>query len=710
MQRPNSETPLTPEVFVGRAALARRAGNVRGAEQSFKAIAAIWPERPTGYVNLLGLSMSRPAGHGDDATRRALGRARTLAGTDARVLRNIAVVATHAGIDGVAADLRCRALIANPDDARLWRVEAVGRPAWPVQGAAVLLNPQDMDLLRVCVRQRAGAEEWPKVLSLLRLAHECDPADAIDLAELQNHALIALDRQDEALTALRQRSRAQPTDRSVWVRVGVMLRTLARLDEGRAALIRAVVLDPSDLRGYAALGRLELQARQPEEAHRVLTQARIASPGGDQPLIDRNLAAALVFLRRGGEAGAILRRYLIQDPGDFQTVLNLASAEQYAMSLAAADTWMRRAGMIAPDSVEIPYNAGLLARYTGDPALAAERFQAALDLQPDHPMAQYTLATVMLQDGDRRRGARAYMERFRAEGFSTYRQLHPEPTLPVPVWDLTPSPGANLFVWGEQGIGDEIWFSQYLNAIRDRVGSVTLEVAAKLVPLLRRSFPWARVLPRGAAETDAAALDADLQLPLGHLVALSEEVPSRPGYLKPNPDLTAALRRSYEARFPGQALIGLSWRSVKSGAMMRSFEAPLSAWGPIFDLPDTQFFSLQYKPDDADFRTVADTFGKRLLADPNIDAFDDLGALAAQISALDGVVSVANSTVALAHGVGRPGYVPLRAFQDDFRYPRLSDRSHWLPDIRFTWAPLPDRWEDALGALAERILRDRRTG
>lgn len=710
MERRHTEGPLTPESFVGQAAVARRAGNVRAAERSFKAIAAIWPDRQIGYVNLLGMSMSRPAGHGSDDTRRSLGRARTLAGTDARVLRNIAIVATHAGIDAVAEDLRRRALVAVPDDARLWRVQAGDRTAWPIQCAAVLLNPQDMDLLRICVRQRAALQEWPKVLSLLRFAHGCDPADAIDLAEAQNQALVALDRQDEALAVLRQRIAAQPSNRSVWVRIGVLLRTLAKLDEGRAALVRSVVLDPSDLRGYAALGRLELEAMQAEDARRILALARIASPGGDQPWIDRNLAAALVFLRRGEEAGVILRRYLVQDPGEFPTVLNLASAEQYAMRLEAAGTWMRRASLLSPDSMEIPFNAGLLARHSGDPARAMEILQQAVDLQPDHPMAQYTLATVMLQDGDRRQGVRAYMERFKAKGFSTYRQLHPEPTLPVPVWDLSPAPDANLFVWGEQGIGDEIWFSQYLHAIRDRIGSVTLEVAAKLVPLFSRSFPWARVLPRGAEEAEAAALEADLQLPLGHLVALSEEVPSRPGYLKPNPELTAALRRAYEARFPGQNLIGISWRSVKSGALMRSFEAPLSAWRPIFDLPNTQFFSLQYKADQEDFRTVSDMFGKRLLADPNIDAFDDIGALAAQVSALDAVVSVANSTVALAHGVDRPGYVPLRAFQDDFRYPRLSDRSHWLPDIRFTWAPMPDRWEDALGTLADRILRDRRTG
>lgn len=702
-----SEDFLAPEAFVGRAARARQTGDVRGAERQCKAIAAIWPERPLGYVNLLGMSMSRPAGHGCDDTGRLLGRTRTLAGTDERVLRNIAIVATHAGLDSVAEELRRRALVAIPDDMRLWRVQADGQPVWPVQRAAVLLNPEDIDLLRACVRQRAGQQEWAEVLSLLRLARVSDPADVIDLEEIRNHALVALGRHDDVLTTMREQCALQPNDLPAWVRIGVLLRTLGRIEEGRSALLRSVVLDPSDLRGYASLGRLELEARKPEDAHRVLEQARIASSGGHEPTVDRNRAAALVFLRRGDEARQILRRFLVLDPGEFQTVLNLASAEQYALDLPAAETLIHRAALLAPDSVEVAYNAGLIARYVGDPRRAAARLQAALDLQPDHSMARFTLATVTLQDGDRRLGARLYRDRFKADGFSTYRQLHPAPTLPIPVWDLSPAPGASLFVWGEQGIGDEVWFAQYLDAVRDRVGSVTLEVAGKLVPLMRRSFPWATVLPRGTAETDAAALSADLQLPLGHLVALSEEVPSRPGYLKPKPELTAALRRAYEKRFPGRHLVGISWRSVKSGATMRSFEAPLTDWGPIFALPDTQIVSLQYRPEEADFQTVSDTFGQRLFADPHINTFDDIGALAAQIQALDAVVSVANSTVALAHGVGRRGYVPLRALQDDFRYPRLSDLSYWLPDMRFAWAPPPDRWQDALGELATQILSDR---
>lgn len=697
----------TPEAFVGRAARARQAGDIRGAERSCKAIAALWPERPLGYVNLLGMSMSRPAGHSGDDIRRLLCRMRTMAGDDARVLRNIAIVATHADIQAVAETWRRRALIVSPDDARLWRVQAEARPVWSAQRAAVLLNPTDTDLLRACVHPRARLGEWREVLGLLWLARGVDQADTFDLGEIQNQALVALNRHEEALATMMEQSALQPEDEAVWLRVGVLLRVLGKIPAARSALLRSIVLKPSGMRGYAALGRLELEDKEPHDAYRVLRRARMAGEGGHQPAIDRNLAAALVFLRRGYEARPILQRFLVLDPRDSGTLLNLASAEQYRLDLAAAETWIRRATVLTPTSVEAWYNAGLIARYIGDPRLAIARLEAALDLQPDHSMARYTLATVTLQDGDRRDGARIYMDRFRADGFSTYRQLHPEPSLPVPVWDLSPAPGAHLFVWGEQGIGDEIWFAQYLDAIRDRVGSVTLEVAGKLVPLMRRSFPWANVLPRGTAETDSAALEADLQLPLGHLVALSEEVPSRTCYLTPRPELTTALRRAYEVRFPGRHLVGISWRSVKSGATMRSFEAPLTDWGPIFTLPDTQIVSLQYRPEEADFQTVSDTFGRRMFADPNINTFDDIGALAAQIQALDAVVSVANSTVALAHAVGRRGYVPLRALQDDFRYPRLSDRSYWLPDMRFAWAPPPDRWQDALGELATQILSDR---
>ncbi|MDF1792333.1 MAG: tetratricopeptide repeat protein, partial [Thalassobaculaceae bacterium] len=655
----------------------------------------------------LGLSMSRDPGHRSADTIQQLRRARTLAGTEERVLRNLAVVATHAGFENTSGDLLHRTLICAPGDARSWRILAQRRRSSRVtQLAGVLLNPTDLNLLRTCVLLQSSKENWSDVLSALRFASSVDLSEAFELAEIQSQALVALSCLDDALRAAEGLIQRLPLNAKAWQRLGTLLRSADRSMDARQALRRSVVIDPALLTPYAVLGRVELSVPEPEAALKVIRRARTLAGGGLQPGLDHNYAATLALLRRGTEARSVLRRILLATPDDPGATLNLATAEQYTLDFDAAVLWVERTLMISPKSVDVLFNAGLIARYAGVSELSRRRFKAALALDPDHMQSRFNLANLDLQDGDRAEGVKGFLDRFRVEGFSAARQLFPEPSLAKPVWDLSPAPEARVFIWGEQGIGDEIWFTQYLDKIRGRVGSVVLEISSKLVPLVRRSFPWIEVMSRGDPETDAAAARADMQLPIGNLLKLCEEHHPTSGFLTVNQDLVAAFRRRYQKRFGTKRLIGISWRSVKPAAKNRSFVAPLQSWAPIFNLPQTEIVSLQYNPEDADIKAATDALGVKPFIDSKVDSLDDISALAAQIAALDAVVSIANSTVMLAHGVGKRAYVPLRQLQDDFRYPRDSDRSFWLPDVRFAWAPPPDRWEAALGDLASQIAAD----
>src|SRR5690606_518613 len=128
-------------------------------------------------------------------------------------------------------------------------------------------------------------------------------------------------------------------------------------------------------------------------------------------------------------------------------------------------------------------------------------------------------------------------------------------------------------------------------------------------------------------------------------------------------------------------VIGVSWRSVKP-KKTASFESRLEHWRPILALPDAVFVSLQYGDVAADVREARERFGVELIVDPEIDAYRDLDAFAAQVAATDTVVSIANSTVAVAHGLGKPVHVLLKAIQEDWRYARHRETTRWLPTAR----------------------------
>jgi len=127
----------------------------------------------------------------------------------------------------------------------------------------------------------------------------------------------------------------------------------------------------------------------------------------------------------------------------------------------------------------------------------------------------------------------------------------------------------------------------------------------------------------------------------------------------------------------------------------------------VFALADTVFVSLQYGDVGQDARLVRDRFGVELVVDEDIDAYRNLAGLANQVAAVDAVVSIANSTVAMAHAVGRPVGVAARIVQDDWRYARLSPTTRWLPTARCAWQTEGGDWSAPLADLAAWLQRGR---
>ncbi len=129
----------------------------------------------------------------------------------------------------------------------------------------------------------------------------------------------------------------------------------------------------------------------------------------------------------------------------------------------------------------------------------------------------------------------------------------------LPHWNLEPG---KLFVFGEQGIGDEIMFASCLHDIKDC--EVTLETEPRLVSVLQRSFPDIRVIGRIGtfAEPVPQYRECDYQVPIGDLpVHFRHSVSDFPGtrYLIPDSERVEFWKDRLK-QLGDPPYIGLSWR------------------------------------------------------------------------------------------------------------------------------------------------------
>jgi hypothetical protein len=114
------------------------------------------------------------------------------------------------------------------------------------------------------------------------------------------------------------------------------------------------------------------------------------------------------------------------------------------------------------------------------------------------------------------------------------------------------------------------------------------------------------------------------------------------------------------------------------------FLPDLKSWVPLLGWKSATFVSLQYGDIQKNLETLRELTGGRVIHDTEINQLVDLDGFAAQIAALDGVISISNTTIDMAGMLG----VPTVHIRDDNLssaiWPR-SGPSPWYPDMIFLY-------------------------
>ncbi|MEQ8814140.1 MAG: tetratricopeptide repeat protein [Thalassobaculum sp.] len=653
------------------------------------------------YMNLTGVGLEK------SWVEKA---ATTLAHGDPAVFKNLGVLALQRGEPERARRCFQRALVLSPD--RPATVDTFAR--------SLAAASSDRDRVswtrRVTILLPADERPWSDLLKGLIQAGSLDEAvartEAIPLPprdwsagflELVSELYTRNGRYDRALALVDLLAERQPADPTPRILRAVLLRRTGESSRAVVDAKRAVLLDPASFDALGSAGTELCHANEHSQAARVFEHALIVEPGRREGVIE-NYALSLKFLDRGELGMRLQREAAIRHPGRAKAYINLSTAMMGEQDVDRAVQLARRATIVDDGIAEAHYQLGFALRHQGATAEARAAFRRAIGFGTGNPQYRFAEALHELADGDPAVGINLYEARWRVPNFPSYRSENSGRTLPQPMWIGDIRPDATLAIWGEQGIGDEIWFAGYLDWASTRVGRILLEITPHLAGLMARTFPTIEVLRRGDPGTEASMAAADLQIPMGSLLRLSGRMaaPVPTGFLAVDGDRVTRLRERYSGGRSDVRLLGLSWRSVKPNLAL-SFEAPLEAWEPILSLPGTVFVSLQYGEVQDEVRRLAEQVGVPIVVDPGIDAKRDLDAFAAQVAATDAVVTIANSTIAMAHALGKPMHVLLKTVQEDWRFARHQKKTRWLPTARCVWQETPGDWSAPIAEIADSL-------
>ncbi|MCC7273915.1 MAG: tetratricopeptide repeat protein [Alphaproteobacteria bacterium] len=596
---------------------------------------------------------------------------------------------------------RLRADRADAHAAHADALEALGRraDAADARRRVVALRPGDADawlrlgnLLHAAGRFGDALAAFDRVLAL----RGEDP----DALNNRGAALRGLGRHAAAVAAYRQALRVRPGDVETLGNLAAALRAAGHHEEAVAASRAALALAPDSVAALHGLGRgLQALARPAEAAD---AYERVLAIAPDHVEAGNDLGTVLLALGRPADALVRYRRALAAAPGRAATLVNLGSALEALDRHADAIAAYRRAIAAAPDLADAHFNLGnaLAALERCDEALAA--FDRAVALRPEEAEFRFNRAHCHLALGR--------LE----EGWTDFAFLWSERRMrrrpyPQPLWDGRPTVG-KLVVWGEQGIGDEVLAAGLLGEAAARSGGVVVECDPRLVPLLRRSWPAAAVVPRTPAPDPVGlAADVAVQAPMVYLPMLLRrrwsDFPAHTGYLRPDPVRAAALRAAYAARGAGP-IVGISWHSANPRLGGRK-SLDLAGWAPILRTPGVTFVSLQYGERAAEVAAARAATGAGIVVDPGVDPLADIDGFAAQVAAMDLVITVSNSTAHFAGALGRPCWLllPRRIGLLWYWLMCRGETCPWYPSLRVFRQDAEGQWSPVVGRVAAALAR-----
>ena len=343
-------------------------------------------------------------------------------------------------------------------------------------------------------------------------------------------------------------------------------------------------------------------------------------------------------------------------------------------------------------------NLGNLFEFLGEFDKAHQIFSKAVELDPNFATAEYNLAGMELRQknfvsGWRRRECR-------------WKRVDEEQELPIetskPLWNG--SFVERLFVWAEQGVGDEIMFLSCLEQLKKQCKSLTISMTDRLIPLFEKQDNYGvRFISRSSALPD---WEYDFHVPaqtaLGLLRKnLKDFEQGKTPYLSANPENVRIIKSELQKVANGRPIIGLSWFSnnAKSGK-----QRSIRLEDLVAQIPEKAFLvNLQYGDMSQEIAELETTLGRGIATFGNIDNFAHLELFAALIQACDRVVSIDNSTVHFAGAMGINCDV-LLPYSGDWRWgmPGIVS-SYWYDSLRLHWQGEPNSWAEAFKSLKKEL-------
>ncbi|MBF0195304.1 MAG: tetratricopeptide repeat protein, partial [Magnetococcales bacterium] len=503
---------------------------------------------------------------------------------------------------------------------------------------------------------------------------------------------------DAAILSYKKAIAIEPDYAKAHFNLAVSLQEQGRLNEAVDSYKEAITFCQNDVEAYNNLGIIYQEQGKLDSAVAIYQQAMKIKP--DYVEAQYNLGVTLQEQRQFDLAVAAYRQAIEIKKDYVEAHYNLGVTLQEQGRVHEAIESYQQAIKIKSDYAKAYNNLGIITFEQGQLDKAIAIYQKGISIKPDYADIYNNLSLVQLLKCDFKEGLTNYSWRWKTEQYDTERYLLHKNRL----WQGEPVNKKHIFVWAEQGVGESIIFSSMLIDLIKGGANIVLECNASLTQLFARSFPTITCIPH-IKEMVVADIEErfDYIVPFGDLCSWLRpnlsSYPLNPFHLIADQKQKQVLRNRYQ-NSDKDILIGIAWYS--NSAKYKNKSMLLHNLRPLFDIPGVTFVNLQYGDTKKEREELTKDGDITFLNDDSIDQMQDLDSFAAQVAAMDMVVTISNTTAHLSGALGVPtllmlGEVPIWYWMLD------REDSPWYPSLTLFRQKNNGEWDEVIDKVAKEI-------
>jgi tetratricopeptide (TPR) repeat protein len=356
----------------------------------------------------------------------------------------------------------------------------------------------------------------------------------------------------------------------------------------------------------------------------------------------------------------------------------------------------KKAISLDPNYIEAYCNLGVTLQYMHKFDEAELNYKKAININPNYPEAYSNWALTLMYKG-------SYKESFELSEWrwKTKNNKNKIFKSDKPLWNNQSN--QTIYVWREQGIGDEIMFCSMINElIEEKSAKVILNCDQRLVPLFKRSLH--KDITYKNDKTFISENDYDCHIPIASLANFfrfdaTQFQKTSKGHLKHDKEKTNQIN-SILVKDNKTKIIGISWKTTSIKELAKFRNIPLMELVEKISKPNIKFINIQYGDTEEEILKVKEKMNIDIFTFKEIDNFNDLDSLASLMALCDKIVTIDNSTAQLAGSLGLDTGLLLSS-APDVRWGYQGSSCLWYESIKIYRQKKLGEWSDPLEHLEQ---------